>query len=168
MAPLADDQTAASPNDACRLGLDERAPRFEIVGVERHEPSFGLRHDFLRDDHAIAVGQRRALGACGVGEVHRDLIAGADLRYSRDRDDRERHATAASVRSASAAAISGLRIIVSVTTARTPTASTSGARAASTASMTNDEQMSAYARATPTHDTAMPNGAINPSAGPFT
>ena len=45
----------------------------------------------------------------------------------------------------SAAAISGLRIIVSATTARTPAASTSARGAASTASMTSVPQNSAYA-----------------------
>ena len=40
--------------------------------------------------------------------------------------------------------------------------------AASTASITSAPQISAYSRATPTHDTSMPSGAINRSAGPFT
>ena len=69
---------------------------------------------------------------------------------------------------ASAAATSGLRIIVSATTAWTPAASTAATRCASTASITSVPQNSAYARATPTHDTSMPSGAISRSAGPFT
>ena len=64
--------------------------------------------------------ERRALGAGRVGDEHGELVAGTDLADALDRDDGERHATAASVSAASAAAISGLRIIVSVTTACTP------------------------------------------------
>ena len=119
------------------------APGVEVVGVERHQAVLGLRHDLLGDDEAVAVGEGRALGAGRVGDEHRELVAGTDLADALDRDDGERHATAASVSAASAAAISGLRIIVSVTTARTPTASTSAARAASTASITNEPQISA-------------------------
>ncbi len=121
----------------------QRAARVEVVGVERNEAVLGLRHDLLRDDEAVAVGERRVLRARRVGDEHRELVARTDLADARDRDDGERHATAASVSAASAAAISGLRIIVSVTTARTPAASTSAARAASTASITSELQISA-------------------------
>ena len=140
---LADDQVAPPAHDARRFRLDQRAPRVEVVGVERNEPVLGLRHDLLSDDEAIAALQRRTLQTGGVGDEHRDLVAGTDLADSLDRDDRDRHATAASVSAASAAAISGLRIIVSVTTACTPAASTSPARPASTASMTSELQNSA-------------------------
>ncbi len=87
--------------------------------------------------------KRRVLGARRGRDEHRELVAGPDLADALDRDDGKGHATAASVSAARAAAISGLRIIVSVTTAWTPAASTSAARSASTASITNDPQISA-------------------------
>src|SRR5690606_6197229 len=123
--------------------LDERAPRVEVAGVERHEPVLGLRHDLLRHDHAVAVGERRVLLLRGVGNELGELVAGPDFADARDRNDLKRHATAASVCSASAAAIAGLRIIVSATPGRTPAASTAAACSASTASMTSAAQNSA-------------------------
>ena len=45
---------------AHRLRLDERPPRVAVVGIDRHEPALGLRHDLLGDDEAVAVER----GAC--------------------------------------------------------------------------------------------------------
>ena len=58
-------------------------------------------------------------------------------------------------------------MIVSVTTARMPSASTSGARAASTVSRTKVSTTSAYSRATPTAETSRPSEASIRSAGPL-
>src|SRR5947199_980246 len=129
MARLADNEIAAPADDAHRLRLHQCAARVEVVGVEFDETVLRLRHDLLRHDDAIAGEHLVALCARGVGDEYGELVAGPNLPDARDRNDRERHATAASVRCASAAAISGLRMIVSATTARTPVASTSGARA---------------------------------------
>ncbi len=118
-----------------------RAGVVAIVGIERDEAVLRLRHDLLGDDETVAVEQWRVLGAGRVGDEHGELVAGPDLADAGDGDDGERHATAARVSAASAAAISGLRIMVSVTTARTPAASTSAARPASTASITSAPQI---------------------------
>jgi hypothetical protein len=148
---LADDQVAAPAHDPHRLRLDQAAPGVEVVLVEVDHPTLGLRHDLLGDDEAVTVLERRGLCGRGIGDERRDLVAGGDLADALDGGDGERtrhagstaQATAASVRSASAAAISGLRIIVSATTACTPVASTSAARGASTASITSVPQISA-------------------------
>ena len=63
--------------------------RVEVVGIERDEPALGLRHDLLRDDEAVAVGERRALRARRVGDQLGELVAGADLADAVDRPDGE-------------------------------------------------------------------------------
>src|SRR6185436_3005972 len=166
---LGDHEVAPSAYDAHRLGLDEPGARLGIVGIEGHEAVLGLRHDLLRDDHAVAILQGRVLGRGRVGHEHGDLVARCDFPDAVDRDDFERvHATAARVSRASAAATRASRISVSVTTGRTPRASMRRASRASRVSITRTEQNSWYSRATPTLETSMPSGAINRSAGPFT
>ena len=144
---LADDEVAAAAHDAHRLRLDERAARVEVVGdrAGRGGPRPSTRSSASRR------GSRRRRAACPARAPRRRSSSASSspgrispmpsigMTESASRSIRRRRRAC---RRASAAAISGLRIIVSVTIARTPAASTSAARCASTASITSVPQIS--------------------------
>ena len=82
---LADDEVAPAPQDPHRLALDERLVAQRIVGVDRHEQAFGLRHDLLRDHEDVAVvSERPRCAAIECGEV----VADVDLADALDAEDR--------------------------------------------------------------------------------
>ncbi len=134
---LADDELAPSAQHPHRLPLDQRLVRQGIVGIDRHQPVLGLRHDLLGDHDDVAVDEGRALGDGGLGDERGQVGAHADLGQALDAEDLEscRHrpgsptaAPASSTTRARAAASVGPVMIVGATTARTPSASTASAR----------------------------------------
>ena len=107
------------------------------------ETTFCVTTTQSRSWHGVPCGARRVDDELG------EHVAGADLGDALDGDEgqatgqpRTDQATAASACRASAAATRASRITVSATIARTPCASTSGARASSPASITSVEQKS--------------------------
>ena len=142
---LADDEVAAAAQDAHRLLLDERLVGERVVGVDGHQAVLGLRHDLLGDDHDVAVGELGVVAEHGgLGDEPGQVGADGDLGDAVEAEDGESaHGvssvvtpTAARVVRARAAAVSGVRMTVGVTTQRMPSASTSATRSASASSIT--------------------------------
>ena len=151
------------------------AARVEVVGVERDQPALGLRHDLLGDDEAVAVER----AACPARPRRRRSARRARRRAGSRRCPWtgmivsgctvDGQATAASVCAGERGGDPGVghhRVGDDRVHARGLDLARRGR--ASTASITSVPQNSAYARATPTHDTSMPSGPISRSAGPFT
>ena len=126
MFGLGDDEVAALANNPHRLTAYERVFRLDVGFIEWHETAFGLRHDLLGDHDAVTVEQWCVVCTRGVGDMNRNLIAATNFCDAGDGNDSKlgHYATAFRTADANAAEIPGLRIMVSVTTARTPSAST--------------------------------------------
>ncbi len=126
---LGHEQLTPAPKDACRFAEDDRLVRQGVFGIDCLQTALGFGDHLLGDDDDIAVGQRDVFD-----DQFREFVAGLNLRDAMDRDQgdggagRGRGHAAAPVGSsttrASAAASSGPRITVGVTTQRMPTAST--------------------------------------------
>ena len=160
MAGLGDDEITSSTHHAYGFLFDQSLVRERIVGIDAHHATLGFRHDLLRHDQHVAVEQGTVgFGATRIDDHVAELHAGRDLpdaddpprRHAQGRGSRSGIGThrrflsviAATVVRASERETSGDDMIVSVTTQRTPSRSTSATRSASRVSMTSVEQMGA-------------------------
>ena len=136
VARLRNDDFAAARDDSRGLlndGLRTFLP--SVRGVDLDDPAFGLADDLLRDDDDVTVSQL-GVRRDQLGEV----VTIGDLGQSRYRDDFDPHrarSASARVAFASAAASSGVCIIVCVVSTTGPSRSISSRAPPSTTSITN-------------------------------
>ncbi len=153
-------------SDPHRFVLDDALVRQRIVGVDGHEAALGLRDDLLGHDEDVAVGERdRWVGHRTPPRRCRPVESPGRISPMPSIPQISSTAHRPTTFRARPAATPGSLMMVSVTTQRTPWASTSGASAASSA--VDDERAGdvAVQRATPATLASWPSSAEHPVGG---